>query len=174
MKIRSDLHINGGARKPYLVGGPNEPDYHVAHRLGAYILFWDAEPMLDATQKTPALAAFEFVPDLLALDDDGSAKLWVECGTITLHKLTKITRRAPHCRIVVIKESEREAVRLRKELLDQFDRPERVEIFAWPDGDFKRWTAVVSEKTEAYGESNGRMINAVVNETPLVVEFNSF
>ena len=174
MKIRCDLHINGGSRKPYLVSGPNEPDEHLAHKLAAYILFWDYEPMLDATAKLPALAAFEFVPDLLGLDEDGSARLWVECGTVTHHKLTKITRRAPRCRIVVIKEHERDAARLRKELLEQFDRPERVEILAWPDGAYRAWTHAVADKTEAFGEADGHMINAVVNELPVVVEFKSF
>lgn len=173
MKIRCDLHINGGSRKPYVVGGPNEPDDHLAHRVAAYILFWDYEPILDAGAKTPALANFEFVPDLLALDDAGDIKLWVECGTVTHHKLTKITRRAPNCRIVILKENEREAARLRKELTEQFDRPERVEILAWPDATYKQWVAALADKTEAFGEASGNMINAVVNETMFVVEFKA-
>lgn len=171
MKIRCDLHINDGSRKPYLVSGPNEPDEHLAHKLAAYILFWDYEPMLDATAKTPALAQFEFVPDLLGLDEGGGLKLWVECGTVTRHKLTKITRRAPGCRIVVMKENEREAARLRSELEEQFDRPERVEILAWPQGCYRQWVRAVAGKTEAFGETSGQMINAVLNEQMFVVEF---
>ena len=171
MKIRCEPNINGETRKPYLVGGPNEPDDHLAHRVAAYILFWDYEPLLDATTKNPALNNFEFLPDLIALDDEGAIKLWVECGSITHHKLTKITRRAPQCRIVILKENEREAARLRKELTEQFDRPERVEILAWPGASYKEWAAALADRTEAFGESDGRMINAVVNETMFVVEF---
>lgn len=174
MKIRTDLHINGSERRPFFVTGPNELDVHLAHKLAAYVLFWDYEPILDASVKTPALAAFEFLPDLLGLDDAGDAKLWVECGTTTLHKLTKITRRAPRCRIVVLKENERGAAQLRAELQSQFDRPERIEILAWPEGQFKAWCAAVEEKTEAFGEASGHMINAVVNETPILVEFKPF
>ncbi|MBI4371523.1 MAG: YaeQ family protein [Elusimicrobia bacterium] len=174
MKIRCDLRVNGGSRKPYLVSGPNEPGDHLAHRLAAYVLFWDAEPLLDATARMPALAAFEFVPDLLALDDAGAIKLWVECGTITLHKLTKITRRAPRCRLVVMKETERDAARLRRDLEEQFDRPGKVEILAWPGDSYRRWAAAVADKTEAFGEASGLMINAVVNETPQLVEFKRF
>ena len=174
MKIRGDLNINGEARRPFLVTGPNELDTHLAHKLAAYILFWEYDPILDASPKTPALAAFEFMPDLIALDDAGEAILWVECGTTTLHKLTKITRRAPRCRIVVMKENERGAVQLRAELTSQFDRPERVEVLAWPEGQFKAWCAVVEEKTEAYGEASGHMINAVVNATSVLVEFKLF
>lgn len=173
MKIRCDLHVNGGQRKPYLVSGPNEPDEHLAHRLAAYILFWDYEPMLDATPKLPALANFEFLPDLLGLDEGGAIKLWVECGTVTMHKLTKLTRRAPRARIVVMKESEREAERLRHDLLAQFDRPERVEILAWPGLSYREWLGAISDKVEAFGEASGHMINGVVNERPVLVEFRS-
>jgi uncharacterized protein YaeQ len=171
MKIRCDLTINGENRKPYLVSNPNEPDEHLVHKVAAFILSWSYDPILDATSKNPALSNFEFVPDLMALDDGGGLKLWVECGTVTHHKLTKITRRAPHCRIVVIKENEREAARLRKELLDQFDRPERVEVLAWPGTTYKEWVALGSDKMEAFGEASGLMINAVVNEHPVLVEF---
>lgn len=174
MKIRADLHVNGASRKPYLVCGPNEPADHLGHRLAAAILFWDYEPILDASIKTPALSRFEFLPDLIALNAGGEAVLWVECGTVTMHKLTKITRRMPHARLVVIKESEREASRLRRELEEQFDRPEKVEILAWPDDSYRRWTRAVAEKTEVFGEASGHMINAVVNEIPIVIEFKRF
>jgi len=174
MKIRADLTINGENRKSLLVAGPNELDARLANKLAAYILFWNDAPMLDASAKTPALAAFEFLPDLLALDDAGEAKLWVECSTTTMHKLTKITRRAPRARVVILKETERDAARLRQELAAQFDRPERIEILAWPGTQFKEWCAAVGETTEAFGEADGRMINAVVNETMLVVEFKTF
>jgi hypothetical protein len=160
MKIRADLTINGENRRTLLVSGPNELDAHVANKLAAYILFWNDAPLLDASAKTPALA--------------GEAKLWVECSTTTMHKLTKITRRAPRARVVVLKENERDAARLRRELTDGFDRPERVEVLSWPQGQFKEWCAAVGEKTEAFGEADGRMINAVVNENMLVVEFKSF
>lgn len=174
MKIRCDLNINGEQRRPYLIAGPNEPDEHLAHKVAAYILFWDYAPLLDVSTRLPALANYEFLPDLLGLDDAGAIKLWVECGSITLHKLTKVTRRAPRARVVVMKESEREAERLRKDLLAQFDRPERVEILAWPGSSYKEWIALVADKTEAYGEASGHMINGVVNDAPLVVEFKPF
>lgn len=171
MKIRAELHINGDERRTLLVAGPNELEARLANKLAAFILFWNDDPLLDASPKLPALASFEFLPDLLALDDAGEAKLWVECSTTTMHKLTKITRRAPHARVVVLKESERDAARLREELNAQFDRPERVEVLAWPPGRFKEWCAAVGEKTQAYGEADGRMINAVVNDVPFDVDF---
>jgi YaeQ protein len=174
MNIRADLNINGTERKMFLSMGPNEPADHVAHRLAASILFWDYEPMLDASTKTPALNNFEFLPDLLAVDPSGEATLWVECGSVTMNKLTKVTRRMPRARLVIIKETEREASQLRKALEDQFDRPEKVEILAWPDKSYKQWVAVVKDRTEAFGEASGNMLNIVINETMLVVEFKSY
>jgi hypothetical protein len=174
MNVRADLNINSGSRRPFLSLGPNEPEDHVAHRLAAYILFWDYEPILDASIKTPALANFEFLPDLFAAGPDGEATLWVECGSVTMNKLTKVTRRMPRARLVVMKETEREAVQLRKALQEQFDRPEKVEILAWPERTYKDWTAAVKDRTEAFGEASGNMMNLVLNETMFVVEFKPY
>ena len=91
-----------------------------------------------------------------------------------MHKLTKITRRMPQARLVIMKETERDATRLRKDLDAQFDRPEKVEILAWPGDAFKQWVRLVADRTEAFGEASGHMINAVVNEVPVLVEFKPY
>lgn len=177
MKIRADLSVNGGERRTLLVSGPSEPDDHLAHRLAAFILFWDYEPILDASVKTPALADYEFLPDLLGLNAGGEAVLWVECGSVTMNKLTKITRRLPRARLVVMKETERQAAELRRDLIAGFDRPEKVEILAWPDKSYKDWAraaAAKADKTEVFGEASGHMLNVVMNEAMFVVEFKSF
>ena len=174
MKIRCELTFNEETRKPYLVSGPSEPDDHLAHRIAAFILFWKENAMVDATTNTPALANFEFLPDLLAVDDAGEATLWIECGTVTMNKLTKVTRRMPRARIVIMKENERAAADLRRELDDSFDRPERVEILAWPGNSYKEWAKTVGDSIEAFGEADGRTINAVVNEQLVVVEFKLY
>jgi hypothetical protein len=174
MNIRANLTINETERKPFFSMGPNEPADHVAHRLAAYILFWDYEPILDASTKTPALNNFEFLPDLLAVDPAGEATLWVECGSVTMNKLTKVTRRMPRARLAILKETEREAAQLRKSLDEQFDRPEKVEILAWPDKTYKQWLAAVKDRTEAFGEVSGNMMNLVLNETMFVVDFKKY
>lgn len=174
MNIRADLNINSGERKPFFSMGPNEAEDHVAHRLAAYILFWDYEPILDASTKTPALNNFEFLPDLIAVDPAGEATLWVEVGSVTMNKLTKVTRRMPRARLVVLKETEREAELLRRTLDDQFDRPEKVEILAWPDKTYKQWLAAVKDRTEAFGEVSGNMMNLVLNEQMFVIDFKRF
>jgi hypothetical protein len=75
---------------------------------------------------------------------------------------------------VVLKETERDAERLRKDLEAQFDRPERIEILGWPGRSYKDWVALIGERVEAFGDADGRSLNAVVNETPVLVEFKSY
>jgi hypothetical protein len=174
MKIRCDLNVNGEERKLLIVPGLNEPAEHRALKLAAYLLFWSDQPAVDFNFKNPALAGYDFLPDLMALDEGGAIKLWVECGSTTLNKLTKLTRRLPQGRIVVMKETAREAQRLREDLRKGLDREARVEIWAWPDGLFREWVSALKEKTEIYGESGGLLINVVVNEQPLVAELKRF
>jgi len=170
MSLRCLLRVNGAERRLLLVSGPNEPEEHLALKLAAYLLFWAEEPALEASFKNPALAGFDFLPDLLALDADGGIGLWVECGSTTLNKLTKLTRRVPRGRIVVLKESEREARRLREELRAELTREARIEVLAWPGESFREWAGALRESNEVYGESGEAGLNVVVNEHPFAIE----
>ncbi|MDE2040380.1 MAG: YaeQ family protein [Elusimicrobia bacterium] len=174
MKLRCDLHVNGGSRKLLIAQGPSEPPEHLALKLSAYLLCWDLDPIVDASAKTPALSRYEFLPDILALDEAGDIRLWLECGSATLHKLDKLTRRLPQARIVVLKAAAREAERLRGDLRERLDRCERVEIVAWPGAAFKSWLSAVGERTEVYGEASELSLNAVVNEIPFAVDFSRY
>ena len=174
MRIRCDLQINGESRKLILVPGINEPLEHRALKLAAYLLFWPEEPAIDISPNTPALAGYDFLPDLMALDDTGAIKLWVECGSTTMNKLTKLTRRLPQGRIVVIKETEREAQDLRDELRAKLDREARVEILAWPGRRFRDWVSALRENTRVSGETGGLLLNVVVNDRPFSAELKRF
>ena len=80
MNLRCALHVNGGERKLHLALGPNEKEEHLALKLAACLLFWDLEPIVDASPKHPALLGQEYLPDVLAVDAAGEAVLWVDCG----------------------------------------------------------------------------------------------
>jgi hypothetical protein len=174
VKLRCDLHVNGGERKLQLMQGPNEPEEHLALKLGAYLQFWDFEPVIDAGVKTPALAQYEFMPDVAAFYPDGSIKLWVECGSSTMNKLLKLTRRLPRGRVVVVKTTAREAQRLRLEVQEKLDKPHRIEILCWPGSSFKDWAATVGENVEVYGEASELSINAVVNEKMFAIDLERY
>jgi uncharacterized protein YaeQ len=170
VNLRCELTVNGDSRKLLIVQGPNEPEEHLALKLSGYLLFWDHDPIVGAGTKLPALSEYEFLPDLLALDDAGEIALWVECGSSTMNKLNKLTRRLSRGRIVVLQPTAREAERLRQDCEAQLDKPHRIEILAWPGTSFKDWTRAVTERTEIYGESSEASLNAVVNEKPFSID----
>ena len=174
MKIRCDLQINGGARKLLLVSGPNETVEHLTLKLAAYLMFWDADPVVEASSSHPALQGQKFILDLMGLDDSGALNLWVECGNVTLHKIGKLLRRFPSARSVIVKPTEREAERLRADVTDQEQKGGKIEILAWPGRQFQDWMKVVYEKTEVYGEAGDRSLNLVINEVPVVADFRAF
>jgi hypothetical protein len=172
--IRCDLHLNGENRKLLLVPGPNEIGERLALKLAAFLLFWRFDPKVDASVKTPALTRFEFLPDVVALDEGGEIVLWVDCQTTTMNKLDKLIKRLPYARIIVFKEDERGAARLRADVTAKLEKAERIEIVCFPGAQFKDWVSCLREKTEVFGESGELMINAVVNEVPLVAEMKTF
>lgn len=175
LKLRCDLHLNGGSRKLVLVPGLHETDEHLALKLAAYLLFWDQEPVVEASPRHPALLGQEFIPDLLAVNEAGEISLWVECGKITMHKLGKLTRRFRWARLVVMRENEREALRTRSQVQDELgDKGKLVEILAWPQGAFPGWLGAMADKIEVYGEAGGLGLNLTVNEHPLAVDLKKF
>jgi uncharacterized protein YaeQ len=175
VRLRCDLHVNDGARKLILVCGPTETEEHLALRLCATLLFWDEDPLTEASLKHPALMDQEFLPDLMALDAGGAVRLWVECGKAALHKLGKLVSRYPGARLVVLKASEREGERFRAELADEIERHARIEILAWPAGDFKAFLgALRGGKAEVYGSASPAALNLILNETPFAVDMRPF
>ena len=174
VKLRCDLHLNGDSRKLLLVAAASETGEHLALKLAAYLLFWDMQAQAEISPAHPALADYDFMPDVLALDEGGSIKLWVECGKITQHKADKLLKRLPYSRLVVLAENEAAGKRIRRDLEDKFEKAARIEVLAWPGTTFKEWLGALREKTEVYGEAGGRSFNLVVNEHPLAVELTRF
>lgn len=79
----------------------------------------------------------------------------------------------PHRRAIHTEARSSES-QLRRDLKDQLDREQKVEILGWPAAQFKEWLGAPGEKTEIYGEGGGLLLNAVVNERPIVAEFKKF
>lgn len=176
MKIRCDLHVNGDHRRLVLAGQESETFEHLALKLGAFLLLWEYDPKVHLTTDHPALQGQPFKPDLMALDETGAVRLWAECGRVSLHKLDKLTRRYPTAKLLVLKASEDEAKRLRKDASEGLDRSALLEIWGWPAAEFKRWQSAVAASDQAYavGETYGRTLNLVLNETPIDVELKAF
>lgn len=174
MRLRCDLNVNGGTRTLVLMPGINERADHLALKLAAYLLFWDKEPIVAPSAGHPALLGQEFVPDVMCVDITGAVDLWVECGVTTINKLDKVARRFSQARIVVLTPDARQAKQLREDVDAKMERAPRIEILAWKDRQFVEFARTLVEKTEVYGEAGGHMINAVINEQPVVSEFAPF
>lgn len=169
MNLRCDLHVNGRQKKLVLASQPEETFDHLALKLAAYLFFWKEEPVADPSLKHPALLGQEFRPALMALNDSGEVRLWIECGHVSLNKLDKLTRRFPHARWVVLKATPEEGRRLRRDLTDKEVR-RWIDIWAWPGDSFRQWRNAVEEKVEVFGETQEHMMNLTVNNVPLAVD----
>lgn len=170
LSLRCDIHINGSHRKLVLVPQPEESREHLALRLSAFVLFWELNPKAELSMKNSALADQEFRPDLIALGDGGDIALWVECGNVSLHKLDKLTRRYPYCHLVVLKATETEGKRLRRDVVEQVNRQDLIRILCWPQAPFQQWTGALRDTVHIFGEVHMDSLNLVINETPLAVD----
>jgi hypothetical protein len=170
MTVRGELNINGGCRRILLVAKEEETAEHVALRLAAAVLFFDMEPALEAGPTHPAVVDTGFYPDLLALDDGGGIKVWIECGNVATNKLTKVARRLRGGRLVVMRESPEDGHRMRALIKKEIPKGDKIEILAWPKDDFARWTCALRESSHIFGEASGRSLNLVLNEQPFAVQ----
>ena len=155
-----------------LVGQDNQTTELLALKLAAFVLFFKLNPSVDISSKNPAMAGQEFKPDLVALDEGGQIQLWVECGNVTTHKLDKLIRRYRNARIVALKARPREAENLRRALAkNEISNSERVEVRAFPSGQFEEWLKVLDDSVEIVGESSEHGFNLVANSIPFNFDF---
>lgn len=173
MTVRCELNINGKTRRALLVAKEEETLEHVALRLCAAILFFDGDPALDVSPSDPLLADIGFVPDLLTPDGTGGISAWIECGNVANNKLAKVARRIKEGRLVILKENVEGGRRLREVIKKEINKGESIEVWAWPKGEFARWTAALKESSHVYGEASGQSLNLVLNESAFDVQLVS-
>ena len=173
MTVRCELNVNGGTRRILLVAKEEETPEHVALRLAAAILFFDGEPALEAGPKHPAVVYFGFFPDLLVTNEAGAVSIWIECGTIAVNKLAKVTRRLRGARLVALRESPEDGRRFREVVKKEIPKGEKIEIWAWPKEEFIKWTNAIKESSHVYGEASGMSLNLVLNEVSFCVDLIS-
>ncbi len=164
MQYRCSLQINQRSKKLVLTGQDNETPENMALKLAAAILFFDMNPIVDVSMKHPQIIGQEFRPDLLCLTEFGETAAWIECGNVTTHKLDKLLRRNRNARIIVVKSSVREARNLRNAFeKNDVANSDRAEIYAFPDGVFDQWLAIMDESVDVIGESEHGAFNLVAN-----------
>jgi uncharacterized protein YaeQ len=168
MKIRSAIHLGGQSVNLILFPKVQETDDHLALKLAAYLLFFPEHPTPEASTQHPALQGQDFEPDLLAVDESGGVKLWIECGKTTLHKLTKVTRRFRDARVVMVIAEPHEARQMAEEVEDE--GVQNVEILSFADGEFSRWRELVLERNDIIGDSTETSLNLVINDHPYMTD----
>jgi uncharacterized protein YaeQ len=173
MKIRAELHLGSDIQRVILAAKPEEKADHLALKLAAFAMFHEFRPTVEPSAQHPALLGMDIRPDLFFLNEAGDISTWIECGEVSINKLDKLTRRLPQTRIVVLKTTKHQADRLRITLGEQVRMGARIEIWTWPDNEFKTWLHALEEKTEIFGEAHEKSFNLVVNQTPIAVDLVS-
>lgn len=164
MKIRSELQLGGHSAKILLVAKPEEKLDHLAMKLAACAMFLPLSPIVEPSSDHPSLYGFDIRPDVMALDEGGGIKLWLECGEVSINKLDKVVRRLPETRVIVLKSMMRQAQQLRATVNDVIRQKERIEIWTWPEGQFQAWMRTLADKTELFGDAHEKSFNLVINE----------
>jgi hypothetical protein len=157
--------LGGLSSKVLLVPKPEEKIDHLAMKLAAYAMFLPYAPVVEPSADHPSLYGFDIKPDVLAIDEGGGIKIWIECGEVTVNKLDKVVRRLPQTRLIVIKAMMRQAKQLRETLDAEVRQAARIQIWTWPEGDFQRWVSALADKTEIFGDAHEKSFNLVVNDT---------
>jgi uncharacterized protein YaeQ len=170
LKIRAYLQVNDETRKLVLSANDNETPEHLALKLAAFLVFWKDDPVVDPSLKSSALAGQALRPDLLSTNIEGSVGLWIDCGNTSENKLGKALRRWPDARIAVLKENERQALAQREVLKAKVPKSDRIQIYYFPQGEFKTWMSCLAENAEVIGEANDAGMNLVINENVFVVD----
>ena len=174
MKLRCDLNLGSEPTKIYMVSRPEEKMDHLALKLAAVTMFSTLQPLIEPSKDHPALNGYDLRPDVCYLDDMGTINIWIECGNVSINKINKVERRWPQARVIILKALPREAIRMRKDLKKEIRDEERIEVWAWKEGEFKIWYDSLGEKIEIFGEAGEKSLNLVVNETPISADLDSY
>ena len=173
MQIRTFVQLENFSRRLVLTGQEFDTVEHLALKLAALTLFLKWNPQVEIGAKILADLNQEFKPDLAAFNEGGEIALWVECGNVSTNKIEKLARRLA-AKIVVLKESVREAENLRRILeKNEVRHRDRIQILAFPDDQFKIWLGSISETVEIFGELSEDSFNLVCNNIPFSFKFET-
>jgi uncharacterized protein YaeQ len=168
MTIRASIVLGEHTQQLTLFPVLQETDEHVALKLAAYVLFHALQPSFETSLKHPALEGQDYVPDLMAFDLQNRITLWMECGKTTVNKLSKVRKRYRAARVIVLTTQPREGGQQREEL--EREGLAGVEIWAFPEGAFRRWQGLIRESNDIIGEAAENSLNLVVNNDVFVTD----
>ncbi len=133
MKYSFNIQANDGKQdysEKLIVGAfNNESGSHIALKLLAYLMFIKQAPRIDED------AGWNVVPDLIARDDSGEIKLWVDCGSVSAKKADTIATKArDKIDFFVFRGTEREMDQFYKQIQDKVKHLQNVKCVSFDDG----------------------------------------
>ncbi|MEW6777809.1 MAG: YaeQ family protein, partial [Bdellovibrionota bacterium] len=130
-------------RKKVVLGRTEyETDEHVLLKLLAWLLFFHPRIVIEKKMEG------DFEPDLILEDYDGTVKLWIECGRVSVNKLDKLTRRYPDARLYVLLASERDIPMMVKNIEKKVERLSRIRLVAFKEKVVDSLLPVFSDRNE--------------------------
>lgn len=117
---------------------------HVLLKFLAWCVFY--HPQLAIEKKIDD----SFEPDLVVQDYDGTVRIWIECGKVSLHKLNKLTKRYPSARIYVLLASERDAKMMADQIRRKVDKPGSIRLVAFTQDILGTFLPTLASKNEVW------------------------
>ena len=133
MKYSFNIQANDGKQdyteKLIVAAFNNEAGAHIALKLLAYLMFIKKRPRIDEDP------GWNVVPDLIARDDAGDIRLWIDCGSVSAKKADTIATKArDHIDFFVFRQNEREMNQFYKQIQDKVKQLQNVKCISFDDG----------------------------------------
>lgn len=150
------------ASKLVVERAPSEVEWHIALKLLGYILFFDRKPRIEED------VDYHYRPDLFARDEFGQLNLWIDCGNIAVKKIDKVaTKMGKSGEFYILRQTERDAKRLRESVVSGVKHHDRVQIVAFNDGFVERLAATMDSTNEvSFKIEGGDLTIRVSNKNP--------
>lgn len=163
--LSSEDRIRPLPRKLIVGCQETETTRHVLLKLLGYLLFYrerlQMEPRLEDDN-------IPFRPDLVELDYQMRARLWVECGECSVQKLNKLAVKVPEADLWVIKRSKFEVEELMQAMHKSRLRRNRYNLLALDHGVFDELRGRLATRNELF------WVNGTLDPPVMQFDFNGF
>jgi uncharacterized protein YaeQ len=141
---------------------PSEVEWHIALKLLGYILFYDRKPRIEED------VDYHYRPDLFARDDFGQVNLWIDCGNIATKKIDKVaTKMGKSGEFYILRQTQRDANRLRESVSSGVKHKERVKIVTFEDGFVEKLAEALDSTNEiTFKIEGGNLTITLKNKNP--------
>ncbi len=164
MKYSFNLQVRDNKRerteKLVISAFEEESNTHVALKLLAYMMFIERQPHIDED------AGWHFVPDLIARDDSGAIKLWIDCGRVSMKKVDTIaTKVRDNIDFFVFRKTEGDMDRFYKAITDKVKHLQNVKCISFDDGFIDGVGSALDRTNNLEGYIADDMVNLTINNS---------